>query len=164
MAAYFKTDAAAYIVDELAQYYRDRNMAAVTFTVDVKFDPSSQGFFPDDRAAYRINSASRRSHEPQAYIHLSGWSPKYFPPILVQYANILLKDKDPVLHRLPHAHPRPLARRPRPHRHPRRDQAHPLQTPRHPPPRPARLRRARFSPVTACSGLPRSVRMAVVGG
>ena len=36
MAAYFKTDAAAYTVDELAQYYRDRNMAAVTFTVDVK--------------------------------------------------------------------------------------------------------------------------------
>ena len=27
MAAYFKTDAAAYPVDELAQYYRDRNMA-----------------------------------------------------------------------------------------------------------------------------------------
>jgi hypothetical protein len=30
MAAYFKTDAAAYTVDELAQYYRDRNMAAVS--------------------------------------------------------------------------------------------------------------------------------------
>jgi hypothetical protein len=27
------------------------------------------------------------------YIDLSGWSPKYFPPILVQYANTLLKDK-----------------------------------------------------------------------
>jgi hypothetical protein len=61
MAAYFKTDAAAYTVDELAQYYRARNMAAVTFTVDVK--------------------------------DLSGWSPKYFPPILIQYANTLLKDK-----------------------------------------------------------------------
>jgi predicted TIM-barrel fold metal-dependent hydrolase len=27
------------------------------------------------------------------YIDLSGWSPKYFPPQLVQYANTLLKDK-----------------------------------------------------------------------
>ena len=31
--------------------------------------------------------------EAQVYIDLSGWSPKYFPPILVQYANTLLKDK-----------------------------------------------------------------------
>ena len=33
------------------------------------------------------------THKPQVYIDLSGWSPKYFPPILVQYANTLLKDK-----------------------------------------------------------------------
>jgi predicted TIM-barrel fold metal-dependent hydrolase len=26
-------------------------------------------------------------------IDLSGWSPKYFPPQLVQYANTLLKDR-----------------------------------------------------------------------
>ena len=32
-------------------------------------------------------------HKPNVYIDLSGWSPKYFPPILVQYANSLLKDK-----------------------------------------------------------------------
>ncbi|MGQ4615679.1 amidohydrolase family protein [Nocardia sp. R7R-8] len=32
-------------------------------------------------------------HKPQVYIELSGWSPKYFPPILVQYANTLLRDK-----------------------------------------------------------------------
>ncbi len=32
-------------------------------------------------------------HKPQVYIDLSGWSPKYFPPILVQYANTLLKQK-----------------------------------------------------------------------
>jgi predicted TIM-barrel fold metal-dependent hydrolase len=32
-------------------------------------------------------------HKPQVYIDLSGWSPKYFPPQLVQYANTLLKDK-----------------------------------------------------------------------
>jgi predicted TIM-barrel fold metal-dependent hydrolase len=33
------------------------------------------------------------THKPQVYIDLSGWSPKYFPPQLVQYANTLLKDK-----------------------------------------------------------------------
>jgi predicted TIM-barrel fold metal-dependent hydrolase len=30
-------------------------------------------------------------HKPQVYIDLSGWSPKYFPPNRVQYANTLLK-------------------------------------------------------------------------
>ena len=32
-------------------------------------------------------------HKPQVYIDLSGWSPKYFPPSLIQYANTLLKRK-----------------------------------------------------------------------
>lgn len=32
-------------------------------------------------------------HKPNVYIDLSGWSPKYFPPQLVQYANTLLKNK-----------------------------------------------------------------------
>jgi predicted TIM-barrel fold metal-dependent hydrolase len=32
-------------------------------------------------------------HKPQVYIDLSGWSPKYFSPTLVQYANTLLKHK-----------------------------------------------------------------------
>src|SRR2546430_12671625 len=32
-------------------------------------------------------------HKPQVYIDLSGWSPRYFPPQLVQYANTLLKEK-----------------------------------------------------------------------
>lgn len=32
-------------------------------------------------------------HKPQVYIDLSGWSPKYFSPTLVQYANTLLKKK-----------------------------------------------------------------------
>ena len=32
-------------------------------------------------------------HKPTVYIDLSGWSPKYFPPTLVQYANTLLKHK-----------------------------------------------------------------------
>jgi uncharacterized protein len=212
MARYFKTDAAAFTVDDLASFYRERNMAAVTFTVDVKdhpddpsrvtneeiaeraranadviipfasidpargaegvkaakrliedygvrgfkFHPSSQAFYPNDRAAYPLyevieaaglpalfhtgqtgagagtrggggirlaysnpiylddvavdfpdmpiilahpsfpwqeEALSVATHKPQVYIDLSGWSPKYFPPILVQYANTLLKDK-----------------------------------------------------------------------
>ena len=32
-------------------------------------------------------------HKPNVYIDLSGWSPKYFPPQLVQYANTLLRDR-----------------------------------------------------------------------
>jgi len=32
-------------------------------------------------------------HKPNVYIDLSGWSPKYFPPILVRYANSILKHK-----------------------------------------------------------------------
>jgi hypothetical protein len=33
------------------------------------------------------------THKPNVYIDLSGWSPKYFPPQLVRYANTLLKHK-----------------------------------------------------------------------
>jgi predicted TIM-barrel fold metal-dependent hydrolase len=33
------------------------------------------------------------THKPLVYIDLSGWSPKYFPPLLVRYANTLLRDK-----------------------------------------------------------------------
>jgi len=32
-------------------------------------------------------------HKPNVFIDLSGWSPKYFSPTLVQYANTLLKNK-----------------------------------------------------------------------
>ena len=32
-------------------------------------------------------------HKPNVYIDLSGWLPKYFPPILVQYANSLLRER-----------------------------------------------------------------------
>ncbi len=32
-------------------------------------------------------------HKQQVYIDLSGWSPKYFPPQLVQYANTALKER-----------------------------------------------------------------------
>ena len=32
-------------------------------------------------------------HKPNVYIDLSGWSPKYFPEILVRYCNSILKKK-----------------------------------------------------------------------
>jgi predicted TIM-barrel fold metal-dependent hydrolase len=32
-------------------------------------------------------------HKQQVFIDLSGWSPKYFSPALIQYANTLLKEK-----------------------------------------------------------------------
>ena len=32
-------------------------------------------------------------HKPNVYIDLSGWSPKYFPPILVRYCNSILRKK-----------------------------------------------------------------------
>jgi hypothetical protein len=32
-------------------------------------------------------------HKSQVYIDLSGWSPKYFPPQLVHYANTLLRER-----------------------------------------------------------------------
>lgn len=32
-------------------------------------------------------------HKPNVWIDLSGWSQKYFPKQLVQYANTLLKDR-----------------------------------------------------------------------
>jgi predicted TIM-barrel fold metal-dependent hydrolase len=33
------------------------------------------------------------THKPNVYIDLSGWSPKYFPDILIRYTNTLLKNK-----------------------------------------------------------------------
>jgi predicted TIM-barrel fold metal-dependent hydrolase len=32
-------------------------------------------------------------HKPNVYIDMSGWSPKYFPKILIQYANTMLRKK-----------------------------------------------------------------------
>jgi hypothetical protein len=42
---------------------------------------------------WQEEALSVATHKPQVYIDLSGWSPKYFAPILVQYANTLLKHK-----------------------------------------------------------------------
>jgi predicted TIM-barrel fold metal-dependent hydrolase len=210
MAKYFKSGKLPSI-PEIAQYYRERKMAAVIFTVDCeaevghtrianeevaevsaehadvlipfasidphkgkmgarearrliehygvrgfKFHPSQQGFYPNDRKAYVLYEAIAEAglpalfhtgqtgagagmpggmgirlkysnpmflddvaadfpqmpiilahpsfpwqdealavatHKPNVYIDLSGWSPKYFPANLVQYANTLLKDR-----------------------------------------------------------------------
>ena len=42
---------------------------------------------------WQDEALSIATHKPSVYIDLSGWSPKYFPPQLVQYANTLLQDK-----------------------------------------------------------------------
>ena len=47
-------------------------------------------------------------HKPNVWIDLSGWSPKYFPPQLVQYANTLLKDRMLFGSDYPLDHARPL--------------------------------------------------------
>jgi predicted TIM-barrel fold metal-dependent hydrolase len=42
---------------------------------------------------WQDEALSVATHKPLVHIDLSGWSPKYFPPQLVQYANSLLQDK-----------------------------------------------------------------------
>ncbi len=42
---------------------------------------------------WQEEALSVATHKPNVYIDLSGWSPKYFPRILVQYANTILKRK-----------------------------------------------------------------------
>lgn len=42
---------------------------------------------------WQEEALSVATHKPNVYIDLSGWSPKYFPEILVKYCNSLLKHK-----------------------------------------------------------------------
>jgi uncharacterized protein len=42
---------------------------------------------------WQDEALSLAMHKPNVWIDLSGWSPKYFPPQLVQYANTLLRDR-----------------------------------------------------------------------
>jgi hypothetical protein len=42
---------------------------------------------------WQEEALSIATHKSNVYIDLSGWSPKYFPKILVQYANSILKKK-----------------------------------------------------------------------
>ena len=208
-ARYFKSTAPLPTVDDVAEYYRERNLAAVLFTVDwesrsgiapipneevldaaaqnpdviipfvsvdparpdaldrtrelvaagakgFKFHPNLQAFFPNEERVYPLyeviaehklpaifhsghsgigtgmpggggvrlkygnpmciddvavdfpempiilahpsfpwqdEALSICLHKPQVYIDLSGWSPKYFPASLLQYANTLLRHK-----------------------------------------------------------------------
>jgi len=210
-AAYFRAGHPQVTIDELASYYRERQIAAVVFTVDAeaatghppirneevaescarhrdvlipfasldphrgraavrrarrlvaehgvrgfKFHPSLQAFWPSDRLAYPLyevieelgvpavfhsgqtgigaglrgggsvrlkysnpielddvavdfpeltiicahpsvpwqdEALAVATHKPNIYIDLSGWSPRYFPPQLVQQANSILKRK-----------------------------------------------------------------------
>jgi predicted TIM-barrel fold metal-dependent hydrolase len=211
MASYFKEKMPRLTIAQTADFYRERKMLAVIFTVDTerangqvritneevaeevaqhrdvlipfasidpmrgkmgarearrlikdfgvrgfKFHPSAQEFYPNDRNAYTLyeaiaeaglpaifhsgqtglgaglpggggvrlkysdpmflddvavdfpnmpiviahpsfpwqeNALAVATHKPSVYIDLSGWSPKYFSPLLVQYANGLLKKK-----------------------------------------------------------------------
>ncbi|MGE5272149.1 MAG: amidohydrolase family protein [Verrucomicrobiota bacterium] len=209
-ARYFRSDEPLPTVDDVAAYYRERNMAAVVFTVDwesrsgippipneeiaevsaanpdvlvpfasvdparadaperaarlieehrvkgFKFHPNLQAFFPSDRSAYPLYEVIAEAglpalfhtghsgigtglpggggfrlkysnpmhlddvaadfpelqvvlahpsfpwqdeaisvclHKENVWIDLSGWSPRYFSPQLVQYANTQLKSK-----------------------------------------------------------------------
>ena len=209
-ARYFHSDQPLPTVDDVAAYYRERNMAAVLFTVDwesqsglapipneeiadvaaanpdvivpfasvdparpdaverarrlidehhvkgFKFHPNLQAFFPDDRSVYPLYEVITEAglpalfhsghsgigtgmagggglrlkysnpmclddvaadfptmdivlahpsfpwqdeaisvclHKANVWIDLSGWSPKYFPPQLVQYANTQLRER-----------------------------------------------------------------------
>jgi predicted TIM-barrel fold metal-dependent hydrolase len=42
---------------------------------------------------WQDNALAVATHKPNVYIDLSGWSPRYFPPQLVKYADTLLKHK-----------------------------------------------------------------------
>ncbi|WP_431309883.1 amidohydrolase family protein [Algicella marina] len=42
---------------------------------------------------WQEEALSVAQHKPNVYIDLSGWSPKYFPDILIRYSNTLLKKK-----------------------------------------------------------------------
>ena len=211
MAAYFKEQMPRLTIAQTADFYRERKMIAVIFTVDTerangqmritneevaeevaknsdvlipfasvdplrgkmgarevrrlikehnvrgfKFHPSGQEFYPNDRACYTVyeaiaeaglpaifhsgqtglgagmrggggvrlkysdpmhlddvavdfpdmpiviahpsfpwqeNALAVATHKPNVWIDLSGWSPKYFPEILIKYTNGLLKKK-----------------------------------------------------------------------
>ena len=87
-SAYFKiADPRRPTLGEIAAYYRERQLACVVFTVDAEA-ASGQPPVPNEEEALAV-----ATHKPGVHIDLSGWSPKYFPPQLVHYANTLLQDK-----------------------------------------------------------------------
>ncbi|HEX2313241.1 MAG TPA: amidohydrolase family protein [Thermomonospora sp.] len=61
---------------------------------DVAVDfPELRIILPHPSFPWQDEALAVATHKPYVYIDLSGWSPKYFPPQLVRYANTLLKDK-----------------------------------------------------------------------
>ncbi len=61
---------------------------------DVAADfPDLQIVMAHPSVPWQDEALSVASHKPNVWIDLSGWSPKYFEPKLVQYANTLLKHK-----------------------------------------------------------------------
>lgn len=61
---------------------------------DVAIDfPDSPIIIAHPSWPWQDEALSVAMHKPNVYIDLSGWSPKYFPPQLVQYANTQLKHR-----------------------------------------------------------------------
>jgi uncharacterized protein len=55
--------------------------------------PDMQVVMAHPSVPWQDEALSVAVHKPNVWIDLSGWSPKYFPPQLVRYANSLLKEK-----------------------------------------------------------------------
>jgi uncharacterized protein len=61
---------------------------------DVAADfPDMQIVMAHPSVPWQDEALSVASHKPNVWIDLSGWSPKYFEPKLIQYANTILKDR-----------------------------------------------------------------------
>ncbi len=61
---------------------------------DVAADfPDLQIVMAHPSVPWQDEALSVATHKPNVWIDLSGWSPKYFEPKLVRYANTLLKDR-----------------------------------------------------------------------
>ncbi len=61
---------------------------------DVAADfPTMQIVMAHPSVPWQDEALSVATHKPNTWIDLSGWSPQYFEPKLVQYANTLLKDR-----------------------------------------------------------------------
>jgi predicted TIM-barrel fold metal-dependent hydrolase len=61
---------------------------------DVAADfPDMQIILAHPSVPWQPEAISMALHKANVFIDLSGWSPKYFPPELVQYSNTLLREK-----------------------------------------------------------------------
>lgn len=77
-------------IPQPAAHNRAQNVAAVIFPLDYPDMPSvlAHPSCPPQEEAQSLDT-----HKPNVNVCLSGWSFKYFPEILVRYANTLLKRK-----------------------------------------------------------------------